>query len=127
MDDVPDGVGNGEEGTEEGPLEESDLPASGFTERLTVGRGDTILTGVNLPLLEVCGRRTVGRSVEYLVLAANYETFGVPRVEMMPEYEALITTYEQVQRKKLRLPELRRSSRLADANEEVEDDDLLMA
>ncbi|KAE9020144.1 hypothetical protein PR003_g15572 [Phytophthora rubi] len=64
--------------------------------------------------------------MEYLALLANYETFWLPRADLMPEYGSLVTAFEQAERKKQRLPELRRSSRLAEANEEVVDEDLLM-
>ncbi|KAE8877981.1 hypothetical protein PF003_g37959 [Phytophthora fragariae] len=45
----------------------------------------------------------------------------------MPEYGDLVTLFEQAERMKRRLPELRRSSRLEEANAEVEEEDLLMA
>lgn len=68
-------------------------------------------------------KRVVNRGIEYLALAANFETFWLPRAALSPEYESLISAFEQAERKKQRLPELRRSSRLADANAEVGDDD----
>ncbi|OWZ02422.1 hypothetical protein PHMEG_00026022 [Phytophthora megakarya] len=111
----------------EGPLEETDLPSSSFTERLTIAQEDTMIAGINAPLLEIVAKRVVNRSVEYLALTANYETFWLPRAELMPVYASLVTVFEQVERKKKGLPELRRSSRLADANDEVDEEDILMA
>ncbi|KAE9023084.1 hypothetical protein PF011_g4165 [Phytophthora fragariae] len=126
MDEVPEGIVEDGEGVEDGPLEEADLPASSFTERVTIGRGDTALTGVTSPLLEIVAKRVVNRAVEYLALTANYESHWVPRAEVMPEYGDLVKNFEQAERKKRCLPELRRSSRLEEANAEVEDEDLLM-
>ncbi|KAE8988354.1 hypothetical protein PR003_g23459 [Phytophthora rubi] len=77
MDEVPEGIEEDGEGIEDGPLEETDLPASSFTERVTIGRGDTALTGVASPLLEIVAKRVVNRAVEYLVLTANYESHWV--------------------------------------------------
>ncbi|OWZ24445.1 LOW QUALITY PROTEIN: Retrotransposon Polyprotein [Phytophthora megakarya] len=57
----------------------------------------------------------------------NYETFWLPRAEFMPAYGALVTGFEQADRKKKGLTELRRSSRLADVNAEVDENDILMA
>ncbi|OWZ15982.1 LOW QUALITY PROTEIN: Transposase, partial [Phytophthora megakarya] len=42
----------------------------------------------------------VNRSVEYLALTSNYETFWFPRSEIMPSYGALVTMFEQAERKK---------------------------
>ncbi|OWY98114.1 hypothetical protein PHMEG_00031203 [Phytophthora megakarya] len=124
-DEVPAEV-EGED-VQDGPLEEADLPSSSFTERLTMAQEDTVIAGADKPLLEIVAKRTVNRSVEYLALTPNYETFWLPRSELMPSYGALITMFEQAERKKKGLPELRRSSRLADANAEVDEDDMLMA
>ncbi|GMF31353.1 unnamed protein product [Phytophthora fragariaefolia] len=127
MDEVPEGVEEDGEEVEDGPLEEADLPPSSFAERVTIARGDTALLGVTSPLLEIVARRVVNRAVEYLVLTANYESHWVPRADVMPEYGELVTAFEQAERKKRHLPELRRSSRLEEATAEVKDDDLLMA
>ncbi|KAF1791021.1 hypothetical protein GQ600_14265 [Phytophthora cactorum] len=67
----------------EGPLDESDLPPSSFAERLIVGQEDTVIAGVDAPQLEVVVNRTVNRTVEYLVLAANYETYWLSRTVLM--------------------------------------------
>ncbi|GMF42734.1 unnamed protein product [Phytophthora fragariaefolia] len=127
MDEVPEEVVEDGEEVEDGPLEEADLPPSSFAERVTIGRGDTALLGVSSPLLEIVAKRVVDRAVGYLVLTANYESHWVPRADVMPEYGELVTAFEQAERKKRHLPELRRSSRLEEANAEVGDDDLLMA
>ncbi|OWZ08618.1 LOW QUALITY PROTEIN: hypothetical protein PHMEG_00018807 [Phytophthora megakarya] len=124
-DDVPAEVEG--ESVEDGPLEDTDLPSSSFTERLTVAQEDTVIAGTDKPLLEIVAKRTINRSVEYLALTSNYETFWLPRSELMPSYGTLVTMFEQAERKKKGLPELRRSSRLADANAEVDEDDILMA
>ncbi|OWZ11974.1 hypothetical protein PHMEG_00014929, partial [Phytophthora megakarya] len=115
------------ESVDDGPLEETDLPSSSFTERLTVAQEDTVIAGMDKPLLEIVAKRNINRSVEYLALASNYETFWLPRSELMPSYGALITMSDQAERMKKGLPELRRSPRLADANAEVDEDDILMA
>ncbi|GMF40671.1 unnamed protein product [Phytophthora fragariaefolia] len=127
IDEVPEGVVEDGEEVEDGPLEEADLPPSSFAERVTIGRGDTALLGVSSPLLEIVAKGVVDHAVEYLVLTANYRSHWVPRADVMPEYGELVTAFEQAERKKRLLPELRRSSRLEEANAEVEDDDLLMA
>ncbi|OWZ01473.1 hypothetical protein PHMEG_00027126 [Phytophthora megakarya] len=124
-DEVPAEVEG--EGVEDGPLAETDLPSLSFTERLTVAQEDTGIASTNKPLLEIVAKRTINRSVEYLALTSNYETFWLPRSDLMPSYGALVTMFEQAERKKKGLPELRRSSRLADANAEVDEDDILMA
>ncbi|OWZ12500.1 Integrase, catalytic core protein [Phytophthora megakarya] len=93
-----------EEGDGDGPLEETDLPSSSFTERLTVAREDTVIAGTDKPLLEIVAKRTINRSVEYLALTSNYETFWLPRAELMPSYGALVTMFEQAERKKRGLP-----------------------
>ncbi|KAE9010334.1 hypothetical protein PR002_g15386 [Phytophthora rubi] len=41
LDEVPEGIEEDGEGIEDGPLEEADLSASSFTERVTICRGDT--------------------------------------------------------------------------------------
>ncbi|KAG3101783.1 hypothetical protein PI124_g13551 [Phytophthora idaei] len=123
MDEIPDGVADE---PMDGPLEESDLPTSSFAERLTIGREDTVILGVDNPVLEVVATRAVDRAVEYLVLCASYETFCLPRAVVMPGYAPLVEAFEQAERKKRGLPALRRSARLADANAEVDDDYLLL-
>ncbi|KAG3109265.1 hypothetical protein PI124_g516 [Phytophthora idaei] len=124
LDEVPEGVN--EEATDV-PLEESDLPASSYAERLTVGREDTVIAGVDAPILEIVSKRVVERAAEYLALTANYETFWLPRAELMSEYAPLVHAFEQAERKKRGLPAQRRSARLADANAEIDDDYLLLA
>ncbi|KAG2910633.1 hypothetical protein PC129_g24390 [Phytophthora cactorum] len=91
-------------------------------ERLTVGREDTVIAGVDAPLLEVVAKRLVSRTVEYLALAANYETFWLSRTVLMPAYTNLVTANEQDERKKKGLPELRRIDGLTDANADVDED-----
>ncbi|OWZ17088.1 LOW QUALITY PROTEIN: hypothetical protein PHMEG_0009022 [Phytophthora megakarya] len=118
-DEVP--VDTEDEEVGEGPLEETDLPPSSFTERLTVAQEDTVIAGINTPLLEIVAKRVVNRSVEYLVLTANYGSL-VPN-----SCRPMLTVFKQVERNKNGLIELRRSSRLADANDEVDEEDILMA
>jgi hypothetical protein len=126
MDEVPAGIEEDEDEAEDGPLEETDLPPTSFTERLTMGTDDTAIAGTDVALLDVVAKRVENRAVEYLVLTANYETFWLSRAALMPEYAALVIEFEQAERRKRGLPELRRSARLADANAGVEDDDLLL-
>ncbi|KAG2770707.1 hypothetical protein PC129_g5172 [Phytophthora cactorum] len=83
MDEVPVGLEDENVGDCEGPLDESDLPPSSFAERLIVGQEDTVIAGVDAPQLEVVVNRTVNRTVEYLVLAANYETYWLSRTVLM--------------------------------------------
>lgn len=59
LDEVPPDAEETEEGSSNGPLDESDLPPSSFVERLTVGREDTVLAGVETPLLKVVAKRIV--------------------------------------------------------------------
>ncbi|KAG3048958.1 hypothetical protein PI124_g24281 [Phytophthora idaei] len=122
MDEVLVGLEDENGGNSEGPLDECDLPPSSFAERLTVGREDTVIAGVDAPLLEVVAQRLVSRTVEYLVIAANYETFWLSRTVLMPAYTNLVTANEQDERKKKGLPELRRIDRLTDANADVDED-----
>ncbi|OWZ08446.1 LOW QUALITY PROTEIN: polyprotein [Phytophthora megakarya] len=109
-DEVPAEVEG--EGADDGPLEETyHLRAS-----RNVAQDDTVIAGTDKPLLEIVVKRTINRSVEYWALTFNYETFWLPRSELMPSYGTLVTMFEQAERKKKGLPELRQSSRLADAN-----------
>ncbi|GMF41059.1 unnamed protein product [Phytophthora fragariaefolia] len=125
LDEIPDGVDRNEE-AEDGPLEETVLSASSFTERLAVGRDYVAFTGTDASLLEVVAKRVVNRKAEYLALTATYETFWLPRSALMPVYLELVHAFERSERMKKGLPVLRRSVRLADANERVEGDDLLL-
>ncbi|GMF32083.1 unnamed protein product [Phytophthora fragariaefolia] len=127
MNEVPTGVVEDGEEVEDGPLDETDLPASSFTERLTVGRDDVAIAGTDAPLLDVVAKRVVNRAAEYLALTANYETFWLPRSGLIPAYSELVNAFQRSERMKRGVPVLRRSARLADANDGVEDDDLLLA
>ncbi|KAE9289888.1 hypothetical protein PF008_g25778 [Phytophthora fragariae] len=84
MDEIPEGIVEEEAEGEDGPLEETDLPPSSYTERLTLGAEDTAVVGTETPLLEVVAKRVVNRAAEYLVLTANYETFWLPRAALIP-------------------------------------------
>ncbi|KAG3141557.1 hypothetical protein PC128_g24968 [Phytophthora cactorum] len=64
MDEVPVGLEDENGGDSEGLLDESDLPPSSFSVRLTVGREDTVIAGVDAPLLAVVAKRVVNRTVE---------------------------------------------------------------
>ena len=124
MDEFPPGV---DEENDDSPLEEEDLPPSSYTERVTVGKEDTVIVGAGVPLMEVVAKRCVNRTVEYLVLTSTFETHWLPRSALMPEYASLVTAYEQSERKKNRLPALRRGARLAEANAEVDEEYVLLA
>ncbi|EGZ23264.1 hypothetical protein PHYSODRAFT_324491 [Phytophthora sojae] len=124
---VLEGLGTSDENEEEGPLEEADLPASSCAERLTLGNEDTVIVGVEAPIVEIVAKMKDGQGVKYLTMASSYEVFWLPREAVMPEYASLVTAFEQADRRKKGLPELRRSARLADANAQVDDDFLLLA
>jgi hypothetical protein len=127
MDEVPDRVDGGDGNEfEDGPLEEADLPASSFVERPTVGKEDTVLAETTASLLEVVAKRRVNRVVEYLALASNYETFWLTRSVLWPAYRGLVMAFETAERRKKGLPVLRQSARLAKANAEGDEDDVLM-
>ena len=124
MDEFPSGV---DEENDDSPLEEEDLPPSSYTERVTVGKEDTVIVGAGVPLMEVVAKRCVNRTVEYLVLTSTFETHWLPRSALMLEYASLVTAFEQSERKKNRLPALRRGARLAEANAEVDEEYVLLA
>ncbi|KAE9332380.1 hypothetical protein PR003_g14547 [Phytophthora rubi] len=90
MDKIPNGITENGDEVEDGPLDETDLPASSFTELLTVGRDDVAISGTDAPLLDVVVKRVVNRAVEYLALTANYETFWLTRSALMPAYSELV-------------------------------------
>jgi hypothetical protein len=124
-DEVPEGVER--EGEEEGtgPLSDEDLPPSSFAERIAIGGEDSAVTGVSSPIVDIVAKRFEARQLQYLALTATYETFWLPRSALSPEYEALIRAFEDADRRKHGLPELRRNARLVDANADVDDADVL--
>ncbi|GMF45018.1 unnamed protein product [Phytophthora fragariaefolia] len=126
IDEVPANLDSEVGGTEVEPLVEADLPPSRFAERLTLGGEDTIITRVDGPLVELVAKRKMDCGVEYLALTSTYETFWLPRVALIPEYAELVAAFEQAERKKKGLPELRRSARLADTNARVDDEYVLL-
>ncbi|KAG3197842.1 hypothetical protein PC128_g6503 [Phytophthora cactorum] len=103
-DDVPEGVGDDptEDGT--GPLTEEDLPSTTFVERLSIGGEEAAISGVNSPI----------------------KTFWLSRAALAPEYGALIRAFEDADREKRDLPELRRNVRLIEANADVDDAEVLL-
>ncbi|OWY99055.1 hypothetical protein PHMEG_00030015, partial [Phytophthora megakarya] len=85
----------------------------------------TAFTGVSSPILDIVAKRVENRLIEYLALTPTYETFWLSRSVLSPEYDALIMAFENAERKKKSLPELRRIERLEDANAVVDEDELL--
>lgn len=126
MDEIPEGMVNAEE-ADSGPLDEADLPASRFAERLTVGSDDTAIAGTDAPPPHLCvvAKRSTNQLVDYLAFTTSYETFWLSREAPLPEYASLIETFEKAERKIKGLPELFRSARLADVNAVVDDDYLM--
>ncbi|OWZ09508.1 LOW QUALITY PROTEIN: hypothetical protein PHMEG_00017786 [Phytophthora megakarya] len=131
-DEVPvapeneEGEGRGVSGAppvEDGdPLSEEDLPADGYVERVAIGNR---VYGVSSPILDIVAKRVENRLIEYLALTPTSETFWLSRSVLSPEYDALIMAFENAERKKKSLPELRRSERREDANAVVDEDELL--
>ncbi|OWY90874.1 hypothetical protein PHMEG_00040798 [Phytophthora megakarya] len=107
------------------PLSEVDLPADSYVERVAIGSDETAFTGISSPILDIVAKRVESRLIKYLALTPTYETFWLSRSVLSPEYDALILVFENAERKKKSLPELRRSERLEDANAVVDEDELL--
>ncbi|GMF48819.1 unnamed protein product [Phytophthora fragariaefolia] len=126
MDETPEGLHGSVAGGDDGPLTEADLPVSSFAEWLTLGGEDTVVIGVYTPLVEVIAKRNGGREVKYLVVTSTYETLWLARGALMPQYAELIVAFEEADRKKKGLPELKRGARLADANAQVDDEYVLL-
>ncbi|KAG2900390.1 hypothetical protein PC117_g21987 [Phytophthora cactorum] len=124
-DKIPEGAEKNayEDGT--GPLQEKDLPSTSFVERLSVGIEDTALSGVSSPIVDIVAKRIESRELQYLVLTAMYETFWLSRAALTPNFGTLIRAFEDVNRKKRGLPELRRNARLVEANADVDDAEVL--
>ncbi|KAG3107176.1 hypothetical protein PI125_g12978 [Phytophthora idaei] len=110
-----------EDGT--GPLQEEDLQSTSFVERLSVGGEKTAFSGVSSPIVDIVAKRIEARELQYLVLTATYETFWLSRASLAPEFGTLIRAFEDADRKKRGLPELRRNARLVEAD--VDDAEVL--
>jgi len=101
---------------------EADLPDSRFVERITIGGGgEAAFTNVSSPVIDIVAKRVEKRQVQYLALTATYETFWLPRAALSLEYGVLSQAFENAERKKKDLPELRTSQRLVDANSVVDE------
>ncbi|KAG4052116.1 hypothetical protein PC123_g12690 [Phytophthora cactorum] len=124
-DEIPEGAEENasEDGT--GPLQEEDLPSSSFVERLSVGGEETVFSGVSSPIVNIVAKRIKACELQYLVLTATYETFWLSRAALAPEFGTLIHAFENADRKKRGLPELRRNARLVEANADVDDAEVL--
>ncbi|OWZ16729.1 LOW QUALITY PROTEIN: hypothetical protein PHMEG_0009424 [Phytophthora megakarya] len=96
------------------PLSEEDLPADSYVEHVAIGN---CIYGVSSPILDIVAKHVENRLFEYLALT--------PTSVLSPEYDTLIMAFENAERKKKRLPELRRSERPEDANAVVDEDELL--
>ncbi|OWZ00283.1 hypothetical protein PHMEG_00028561 [Phytophthora megakarya] len=107
------------------PLRGEDLPADSYVERVAIGSDETAFKGASSPILDIVAKCVENRSIEYLVLTPTYEAFWLSRSVLSPESDALVKAFENAERKKKNLPELRRSERLEDANAVVDEDELL--
>ncbi|POM61380.1 hypothetical protein PHPALM_29613, partial [Phytophthora palmivora] len=123
--DVPAGVETQSGLDDNGPLTEEDLPVTSCVERLVIGSEETAFSGVSYPVVDISARRKKNGEEQFLVLLANYETSWCSRATLLPTYSVLIKAFEDTQRKERGLPELRRSSRLADANVAVDEDEII--
>jgi hypothetical protein len=103
---------------------EADLPDSSFVERITIGGEEAAFTNVSSPVIDIVAKRVEKRQVQYLALTATYEAFWLPRAALSLEYGVLSQAFENAERKKKDLPELRTSQRLVDANSVVDEDEL---
>lgn len=124
-DEVPDGVEDGDGNGEEGPLTEDDLPVTSFAENRLFGGDELVITGVEEAIVDILARRIEKRELQYLVMTASYKTAWVPCSKLQPFYKELIDAFEDTRRETEGLPVLRRSTRLADANAVVDDEDFL--
>ncbi|KAG3074104.1 hypothetical protein PI124_g21368 [Phytophthora idaei] len=124
-DEIPEGAEENasEDGT--GSLQEEDLSSTSFVERLSVGGEETAFSGVSSPIVDIVAKRIEARESQYLVLTATYETFWLSRAALAPEFGTLIRAFEDADRKKRGLPELRRNARLVEANADVDDAEVL--
>ncbi|POM63597.1 Hypothetical protein PHPALM_20979 [Phytophthora palmivora] len=123
--EVPTGVLTEAGVDDDGPLTEEDLPSTSYVERLVIGGEETAFSNVGCPVVDIIARRKKNGEEQFLVLLATYETSWRPRASLLPQYSVLIKAFEDTQRKGRGLPELRRSSRLADANVAVDEDEIL--
>ncbi|GMF46099.1 unnamed protein product [Phytophthora fragariaefolia] len=121
-DEVPGGVSNSEVG-EEGPLLQDDLPPSSFAEDRRFGGNELVVTGVDEAIVDILVRRVEKRALQYVVLTANYKTAWMACSKLEPYYKKLVDAFEDSHRETEGLLSLRRSTRLADANAVVDDED----
>ncbi|KAG4051109.1 hypothetical protein PC123_g13664 [Phytophthora cactorum] len=91
----------------------------------SVGGEETAFSGVSSPIVDIVAKRIEARELQYLVLTATYETFWLSRAALAPEFGTLIRAFEDADRKKHGLPELRRNARLVEANADVDDAEVL--
>ncbi|KAI9994879.1 hypothetical protein PInf_011719 [Phytophthora infestans] len=124
-DKVPDGVEN--DATDDGTdlLAEGDLPSTSFAGRLSIGGKETAITGVSSLIVDIVAKKVEAREVQYLTLNATNAALWLSRAGLSPKYEALIRAFEDADRKKRGLSELRRNARLVEANASVDDADVL--
>ncbi|KAG3088114.1 hypothetical protein PI124_g17144 [Phytophthora idaei] len=101
------------------------LPSTSFVERLSVGSEETAFSGVSSPIVDIVAIRIEARELQYLVLTATYETFSLYPAVLAPEFGTLIRAFEDADRKKCGLPELRRNARLVETNADVSDAEVL--
>jgi hypothetical protein len=122
--EVPEGVATQPDTDDDGPFTEEDLPATSYVERLTIGGEETAFSGVGSPIVDVLAKRVKNHEEQYLVLTASYETCWRPTRLLLPDYDVLIKEFENEPRGENGWPELRRSVRLAEANEAADEDEL---
>ncbi|KAI9992888.1 hypothetical protein PInf_014826 [Phytophthora infestans] len=129
-DDIPQGSTESvttENVTDENVTTENVTDENVTTENVTGSdmREETAFAGVSSPIVFILAKKMEKGELQYLVLTATYETFWLSRAALAPEFGTLITAFEDADRKKKGLPELRRSARLVEANADVEDADVL--
>ncbi|KAG2925249.1 hypothetical protein PC119_g3534 [Phytophthora cactorum] len=96
-----------------------------FADEIPEGGEETAFSGVSSPIVDIVAKRIEARELQYLVLTATYETFWLSRAALAPEFGTLIRAFEDADRKKHGLPELRRNARLVEANADVDDAEVL--
>lgn len=102
-------------------LDETLLPPESFVEPVTFSDNDVGYSSTESAVKEICDkRRRPRKEVEYLVRHANDEAFWIPR-SRLSAYTSFITEYEDSKRSEARLPPLRRSIRLAEADGQPEE------
>ncbi|POM58694.1 Hypothetical protein PHPALM_36630 [Phytophthora palmivora] len=96
-----------------------------YVKGLMIGIEETAFSGVSYSVVNIIARRKKNGDEQFLMLLDTCETSWRPRATLLPTCSVLIKAFEDAQRKELGLPELRKSSRLANANVAVDEDEIL--